>query len=250
MIGGELTRFFDERLGEIEAYLELLREIEIAAQSGPPKIQGSDARITASQQKILYSSVYLQLYNLVEATVSRCIDAVSAAAASGSRWRPEDLNNEMRGEWVRATARTHVALSPDNRLRTAILMCEHLIENLPMNDFKIDVGGGGNWDDEAIQKISSRIGCQLRISAQTRAAVKRPLRDDMGSMKLVRALRNGLAHGSISFIECAGEVSVSELVHLVESVGSYLRETIDCFSSYVDLFEFLQPDRKPAGSTP
>jgi hypothetical protein len=250
MITGELERFFDERFGEIEEYLDLLQGIEAAAQSGPPRIQGANAHITAPQQKILYSSVYLQLYNLVEATVSRCLDAVSIAASEESRWRPEDLNSEMRSEWVRATARTHVDLSPGNRLKNAIFMCQHLMDSLPMKDFKIDIGGGGNWDDDAIERVGNRVGCKLRISAATRKAVKMSVRDELGSLKLVRKLRNDLAHGSISFTECADGVSASELRAVADAVGAYLRETIECFGSYVDMFDFLRPDRKPTGSAP
>jgi len=59
---------FEERLHEIDAYLDLLDALQRQAQSGPPKI--GDFVITAQQQKILYSSVYLQLYNLVEATAT------------------------------------------------------------------------------------------------------------------------------------------------------------------------------------
>lgn len=248
MIAIELSRFFDERFGEVEEYLDLLEAIEQAAQSGPPRIQGSTSTISASQQKILYSSVYLQLYNLVEATVSRCIDAVTEAAAAESKWCPDDLNEALRKEWVRSTARTHVELTPDNRLKTAIAMCEHLIERLPMNEFRIEIGGGGNWDDEAIEKMSRRVGCNLSISRSTRSAVKRSVRDDLGPLKLVKTLRNGLAHGSISFTECADGVTVSELKRIAETVGSYLREAINCFSSYVDSLEFLLPHRKPTGS--
>lgn len=116
MITSELLAFFEERLTEITDYAELLTDVEKAARSGPPKIVGASSVISTSQQRILYSSVYLQLYNLVEATVSRCVEAVAQAAADGA-WRPDDLNQEMRREWVRSSARTHVDLTP----RTASL---------------------------------------------------------------------------------------------------------------------------------
>ena len=61
-----LTESFEERLQEIEVYLDLLEHLEQQVAIGPPKI--GESSITTQQQKILYSSVYLQLYNLVEAT--------------------------------------------------------------------------------------------------------------------------------------------------------------------------------------
>ena len=56
-----LLEAFEERLQEIDAYLDLLDAIQHQAQTGPPKI--GDVTITTQQQRILYSSVYLQLYN-------------------------------------------------------------------------------------------------------------------------------------------------------------------------------------------
>lgn len=125
-------------------------------------------------------------------------------------------------------------------------MCSHLIDQLPIGELKIDVGGGGNWDDEAIEKISTRVGCRLRISPEAKARVKRPERDDMGAMKLVKNRRNNLAHGSISFADCADGVTVEDLRRIAGAVASYLREAIDCFANYIDLFDFLLPERKPS----
>lgn len=249
MSKSELMRFFDERFGEIEDYLTLLREIEAAARTGPPRIEGSGSRITAAQQKILYSGVYLQLYNLVEATVSRCIEAVADATCSQTGlWRAEDLNSSLQREWIRYQARTHIDLAPDKRLERAVDMCKHIIEQLPINDFDIEIGGGGNWDDDAIEKVSKRLGCELKISRKTRSAVKRHVRDDLGALKLVKNRRNGLAHGSLSFVECADGVGIMELGLITEAIGAYLREAIECFSSYISVFGFLRPESKPAGA--
>lgn len=249
MISSELSTFFEERYEEIKTYLDLLQEIEGAARSGPPKIVGSEFKITASQQKILYSSVYLQLYNLVEATVSRCIDAITEAAASNEQWGPSDLNGNLRREWVRFTAKTHIELSPDHRLTSAVAMCENIMNRLPTGKFEIDVGGGGNWDDEAIHKVSSRIGCRLEITPETRASVKRAIRDDLGPLKLVKDRRNSLAHGIISFSECGEGITVAELRSISDTVVTYLREVIYCFNSHIDLFDFLLPERKPTGTS-
>jgi hypothetical protein len=241
----DLDTFFNERFGEIESYLELLQEVENAARTGPPRIEGAGSAITASQQKILYSSVYLQLYNLVEATISQCIKAVTDAASANGGWRAEDLNESLRKEWIRAIARTHVFLNPKHRLESAVEMCDHLIGRLPIDSLEIEKGGGGNWDDESIEKISARVGCSLTISSTTKTAVKRPERDDLGAMKLIKDRRNVLAHGSISFVDCAEGVAVTELKRIAEATGDYLREAISCYADYIDMFAFITPARRP-----
>lgn len=242
----DLTTGFQERLAEVEAYLGFLSTMEARAQQGPPRLEGAEHPITTQQQRILYSSVYLQLYNLVEATMSRCIEAVAEAAKENGRWRPSDLSGALRREWVRATARTHEILNPEHRLESALRLCDHLVASLPIASFDIDRGGGGNWDDSAIEAFSQRLGFQLVVSQPVYSAIKQPFRDDLGPLALVKQLRNRLAHGSISFAQCAEDVTVGRLVELKDRTVSYLKEVVDCFAAYVDGFEYLLPEKRPA----
>lgn len=245
-MSSNLANGFQERLAEVEAYLEFLSTMEAQAQRGPPRIEGAEHPITAQQQRILYASVYLQLYNLVEATMSRCIEAISEAAKANAQWKPGDLSDSMRREWVRVTARTHIDLVPENRLESALRLCEHLVASLPISAFDIEKGGGGNWDDSEIEAFSRRLGFQLIVSQPVYSAIKQPFRDDLGPLALVKQLRNRLAHGSISFAQCAEGVTVGRLVELKERTVNYLREVVDCFARYINSFEYLLPERRPA----
>jgi len=237
---------FQEHLAEVETYLEFLSTIEAQAQRGPPRIEGAEHPITAQQQRILYSSVYLQLYNLVEATMSRCIEAVSEAAKENTQWKPGDLSDSMKREWVRVTARTHIELAPEKRLDSALRLCEHLVASLPISAFEIEKGGGGNWDDVEIEAFSKRLGFPLVVSQPICSAIKQPFRDGLGSLVLVKQLRNRLAHGSISFAQCAEDVTVGRLVELKDRIVNYLREVVDYFIRYIDSFEYLLPERRLA----
>lgn len=241
-----LVTGFQERQAEVETYLQFLSTMEMCAQRGPPKLEGAEHPISAQQQRILYSSVYLQLYNLVESTMSRCIEAVTEAAQESGRWMPSDLSLSLRREWVRGMARTHEELTSDHRLLSALHLCDHLVASLPVAKFSIDRGGGGNWDDQAIEAISKRLGFQLIVSEPVYSAVKRRFQDDLGPLALVKMLRNRLAHGSISFAQCAEDVTVPRLVELKETTVDYLREVVDCFNAYLDSFEYLLPERRPA----
>ena len=241
-----LSEAFEERLQEIETYLDLLDALERQVQQGTPILGG--APITAQQQKILYSSVYLQLYNLVEATVTWCVDAVCAAAAKDGRWHPRDLSEALRREWVRSTARTHLDLNYDHRLESAVEMCDALVQALPILALTIEKGRGGNWDDLEIQTIARRLGFDLRISAAVYTGVKQRIRDDKGSLALVRDLRNRLAHGSLSFAECGDGVTVPDLRDLKERTALYLREVVSSFSAYIDEHIFLTPASRPQGT--
>lgn len=238
---------FQERLDEVECYLKFLSIMEACAQDGPPRLEGAEHPISVQQQRILYSSVFLQLYNLVESTMSRCIEAVATAALGNGLWKPGDLIQELRREWVRSIARTHESsLSPVHRLDRALALCDHLVAALPISRFDIDKGGGGNWDDLAIEAISQRLGFRLVVSQVVYSAIKRPFRNELGPLALVKDLRNQLAHGSISFGQCAEDMTVARLVDLKDKTVDYLREVVNCFSSHVQAHSYLIPERRPA----
>ena len=237
-----LTEIFNERLEEIETYLDLLDALDRQVQSGPPEIGG--APITVRQQRILYSAVYLQLYNLVEATVTWCIDALCAASALGGKWKAEDLTFELRREWTRLTARTYLSMNEENRLLSAVDALEKVVRGEPIS-WPIDSARKGNWDDEEIAALSAKLGCNLRLTPDVYRAVKRPVRDDKGPLKLIRDLRNRLAHGALSFEECGTGVTVTDLRETKDKTVNYLRAVVEAFGTHVDEHRFLVPAKRP-----
>ncbi len=241
----DLMLSFEDRLDEIATYLDLLDSLEEQVQIGPPRLAAGPV-ITAKQQQILYASVYLQLYNLVESTITQCMDALSSAVTEGNSWLPSDLSDELRREWVRHVARTHVAdLNVENRLRSALLLCEHLVQSLPISVFKIDKGGGGNWDDQEIETLGSRLGLNLTITRHTRTRVKRFIHNNQGSLTYIKELRNSLAHGSISFAECGAGRTARELRDLTDTTSEYLKEVVVSFEQAIATHAFLVATRRP-----
>ena len=243
----ELVRPFEERYSEIDIYLEFLDGLDLVMKSGVPRLGGPEGPVvTVQQQRILFSSVYLQLYNLVESTVTSCLDAISKRAVVAGEWLPGDLTAEVRQEWVRRMAQTHTEMAAETRLQKAIALCDHLVASLPMVSFEIERGGGGNWDDEEIWRMAKRLGVALNLSRQANAGVKRVIRDDLGAMKLIVSLRNKLAHGSLSFVECGQYDTVAQLRQIAVRVAGYMREVVNAFASYIESHGYLRPESRPA----
>jgi len=237
----DVTQPFEERLQEIETYLDLLETLEHQVRDSRPRL--GQVTITAQQQKILYSSVYLQLYNLVEATMTWCVDAVCAAASEGGRWHPGDLAVDIRREWVRSEARTHTDMTAERRLESAVAISDHLIQALPLLALRIE--RRGNVDDEVIHSLARRLGVKVSLTSEVQRGIKEPVRDEKGPLALVRHFRNSLAHGNLSFSECGDGVTVQELRQIKLRTVEYLREVILGFHTYIDGYHFLLPESRP-----
>ena len=236
-----LEEMFADRTAEIELYLDLLQGLEENVQ-GAADPQSNGVAMSPEQQRILFSGTYLQLYNLVEATANECIKAVCSAIKGSSECRPARLSTPLKREWVRYCARTHSDLNFDNRLTHSVETIDHIISGLPINDIRIEVGGGGNWDDEEIFRLARRLDIRLQISAPTNAAIKRTYRDERTALGFIKSCRNKLAHGEISFGDCERDVSVRQLRDLVVAVLVYLKEVIAAFIRFIDEKQFLQPE--------
>jgi hypothetical protein len=239
----DLTQSFDERLQEIDAYLDLLEVLDREVKSGRPPAIG-ETSITVRQQRVLYSAVYLQLYNLVEATVTWCVNALCEAAALDGKWIPADLSAELRREWVRLTARTNVFLTEEHRLQHALDACEIIVRAQPVSWPK-DVQRRSNWDDDDIGSLCTRLGCNLQLSPETYKGVKQPIRDDKGPLRLIKELRNRLAHGSISFEECGASVTVDDLKSTKEKTVAYLKEVVAAYTTHIGEYRFLETAKRP-----
>ena len=245
----DLQSWFDERVAEIDVYFDFLRSVELYVQENPSPAEHQSLAVSPQQQRMLYSSVYLQLYNLVEATMTRCTDAISDAVTSRALL-PHQLSDALRREWVRGSARTHIDLTYENRLKAALSMCDLFVTSIPVTRLEIDRGGGGNWDDGVIEDFAQkRIGFRLQFSRETLVLAKRQVRNDKkGALKVVRGNRNDLSHGIVSFSECSSEATLGDLEGLSRAVCAYLDELVRQFVTFVATDGFRLPTSATSGA--
>jgi hypothetical protein len=228
------TTFLDRKL-EIYSYLELLGFIENGAASGRPAIKCNDQehRITPTQQKIMYAGVYLHLYNLVESTITLTINAVENAASKEINGNTKIMSEKMKKLWVKSIAEPHGTLSPEKRLEKAVALFDSIHGLLP---FKMEIPkvGAGSWDYHLINAVSDSIGVSIEIDEQLKKRVVRPIRDEKGPLRLVKEIRNKLAHGSISFAECGGSYTVNELKYLSDIIIEYLGCVLNSYEVFIN----------------
>lgn len=241
---GALETAFDERLAEVFTYLDFLDELEAAVLTGAPRFVDSSRALSPNQTQILRAGVFIQLYNLVEATMTRCLDAMATASSNGG-WKAAQLSDKFRREWVKVVAASNVEMNAEKRLNYAVALTEILVRADPLAEFRLEKGGGGNWDDKVIEQMLERVGLRLILTPTVRVAAKRPYRDGKGPLEIVVKLRNDLAHGNISFAECGQNETAPGLRELSDKTAMYLRTVVRAVQRYIDRFEFLHNDSRP-----
>lgn len=242
----KVKTIFEERNEEIESYISLLKGIEASIRSGVPKLSGAEeVKVSAKQQKILYSACYLMLYNLVESTINGCFEALTKTAVEGKSYYPHDLSDSYRRAWVGFIAKTtNLNMSPKARLDAAMELCRYFLESRPVYPFKYDLSSGGNWDDENIMSTVGEFGIVINLEREVEARVKMPFRDEKSALKFIKDQRNKLAHGEISFSQCNENDDSSTMSELHMTIKSYLSCVIRDFQDHVEGYHFLDPKRR------
>lgn len=231
------------RYSEILSYLELLDAIDSETKAGAPRLGNHNGyQISTQQIKMLYSSVYLQCYNLVESTITNCIEVICQAIVSENAL-PKNLNTKLQYEWVRFVAKTNIDSNAEKRQINAMKLFDHSVQmqTVANPQFKLDRGGGGNWDDKEIASFCERIGFPLNIPPQVSTLVKRHFKDDEGPLTYIKSLRNKLAHGAVSFEECAANATPGNLRQLVVLTGDYLNVVVEEIQKSIDNKVHLVP---------
>ena len=256
---------FNDRKAEIESYLQLLEHIEATMREGSvvlnvrgekksnqePDGQTTGYSITPTQQKIMYSCLYLQLYNLVEATVIGCINQLERVIRKESLENWLKLLPPLRHELIRAWAKQNANGADDNRVSAIQTLVDSVMQSGEMKFFIFDKKrNGDNWDDKEIEKLARGIGMDMTFQQDIFKSAKKHIKEkdlsqaynNCGGLELVKKFRNELAHGEVSFVQCGERLSLLDMKEIAKIIFDYLQELINKFNSFVNNKLFYMPD--------
>lgn len=207
---------FDDRKQEIDFYFSVMIEID----NGNPNIHTID---NTRFYKIMKSNFLLMLYNLVEV----CI-------VSGMMEIYEDLKNdncsynqvirEIQEIWYKykineiygpATER----IAYENRVQQII---ENITTNAPIILAKDALGISGNLNAKKIKEICDKHKIRYRLATSG------------ASLERVKRERNSLAHGDVSFSDCARDLTIGDLENIKDEVILFLTGILDGMKNYYD----------------
>lgn len=221
----QVESYLAERDDEMTQHLTLLKSLDGRSLDGKAS---PTERIEVRQVLILKSSVLVHLYNIVEATMNRILDAL---ADSVSAHHPKNYSDSFFEEWIRFAAKTNDGSGPDVLLKKVTKTGKQLIAENDWERLRIH-RTFGNWDDVRIAQLAERLNVRMDIEAEVKRNASEHFRNDQSRLVYLREKRNQLAHGFETFEEGAKDRTSGDLADLAGKVLAYLKEVVRCFSAF------------------
>lgn len=227
----DVLAYLDEREEEFARHLSIARILQARVDD----VDGN-AEIEVRHVNTIKSGLLIHLYNIVEAITTRTLDAVGSAVVTE---RPKDWTVALRKEWVRAAIWSGEDRIGEGAVNKLAEMSAALASGETLPAFKLK-GEPGSWNDDAIKKVSDRLGCELVLNQEVqRAAYERVYRDDTTALGYLAKRRNAIAHGSSTFEDGANDLTLDELARLSERILPYLRAVVKSYRAFLANKSFL-----------
>lgn len=224
----QIRQAFTERCNEIDLFYTLLdniitREAQLIYPNELDIREKFDIRVSA----ILKSSANLQLYNLIESTISNCLVEIHHSFTNDIL-QYSNLSDEIQKLWVKFHYDYFKETSKENDIlhNLKILVDTWVTNTLPVTltykEFiKYNQGSNfsGNLDSKEIRKLSEKYGIDFDIKCEEIASIK--------------SRRNKLAHGEISFAEQGRDDSMHYMIILKDKCIDFLRQFIEAVEDYI-----------------
>lgn len=224
----QVRQSFTERVAEIDLYYTLLSNIITReAQLIFPNEADIRENLNVRVSSILKSSATLQLYNLVESTISNCLVAIHRSF-SNETLQYSNLSDEIQKLWIKFHYDYFKETSNEKDIlhNLKILIDTWVTNTLPVTltykEFtKYNQRGNfsGNLDSKEIRKLSEKYGIDFDLKC-----------DEIGSVK---SRRNKLAHGDVSFEEQGRQDSIEYMIVLKDKTVEFLNLFIQAVDDYV-----------------
>ena len=224
----QLLQSFEERTRELSAYFKFIELIEkesaeiLLSKKQTRKVRKVDNKIL----RILKANVFLLLYNLVEASIREgFVSVYKAMEIDGCSVK--QLTPSLRKRWIDAAFIQISAASAnqDTYRNIARELVEGIADDVKATLDVADLKFGGNLDAAKIRKVCEAHGVSHKTTRCTQGGEK---------LLVVKNMRNILAHGDLSFVECGRDYSVADLEKIKKQSFSYLKailRNIDTFNA-------------------
>lgn len=236
----DVLAYLDEREAEFGRHITVARLLEARVDD----VVGEDvAQIEVRHVNTVKSGLLIHLYNIVEAVSTRTMKLVGQVVVTE---KPKLWTEAVLREWVRAAVWDGEERLGDGAITRLTRIGGVLASGDAPETFMIK-GEPGSWDDDAIKKVASRLGCQLVLPAAIRrAAYERAYRNEMTAMRYLASRRNAIAHGATTFEDGARDHTLDEIAGLAGRVLPFLRAVALSYDAFLNAKAYLVPQEDAA----
>lgn len=218
---------FERREKEVNAFFKFLRQTlkENAKLFFESKKTWKHRPIDVSLSKILKSSAYLVLYNLVESTVRLAVARLNGTMREEGLTYA-DAEQRIRNLWVGASLK-HLANGANHGryLKVVRRLIQDVQEEKTAGIPETFIPVPGSFDAEKMRALAGAYGFRKNTPKAERGSEK---------LKVVKDRRNDLAHGHKSFAELSADDTLEDLEHTKKAVLVYLREFIKHVGKHIE----------------
>lgn len=226
---------FETRVSETKRYFDFLHHViegkaEHLARSSAagPLTAIEDFEFSRELVKTLKANGYILIYNIVESTSSRAIDAIHEAI------RTTGVGFDELNLGVQKVALRHFRRALKGGNETVLRKNSPIHVAMANLGYDRDELFSGNVDRRKIVEKSEEYGFTLTTDTS------------IGHTLLaIKNTRNALAHGEKSFEECGQETSIESLIRYFKDAEDFLTEVLRSVEEYIERKLYLNTPPNP-----
>ncbi len=220
----ESLRLFNQRKGEIETYFSFLATI---TQRGA-KIQLNENHhedIDIDTLHILKANGFILLYNLVESCISQAIEDIYQDAIENEH-SYDELKEEIQTELLKYIKKKDVA----ELAKAMNSISVDIIKHYPARN---DIFSG-NLAAKEVKEIGKKYGFSVQTNARQT--------NNGANLVTIKAKRNDLAHGYISFKDCGKDFPITQVIEIKQESLLYIEQILINVATFIDDKKYLKRD--------
>jgi hypothetical protein len=224
---------FEDRVEELGSFFKLLRRLdgtdELVSRHGKKTVRSP---IRVEWRATLKATAYLLIYNMVESSIRDAVtylySRVNLRELSANR-----LRDEIVEIWVEQEFRCKDAFSASPRVYFDLSrkLVNHAASRAVIEIKSDDLPLAGNLDGQNIIRLCQKHGMTFKMPKAAKGGTE---------LANVKANRNALAHGSLSFEECGRTVTVAELERVRRETVAFVRAVLRSFRHYSSRRSYLK----------
>lgn len=216
---------FNERVGEIDEYLNLLLlisqpSVKIYTEGKKPKSVSSVAL------KTMKASCFLMLYNLVESSIRGSMSTLYEQMNSG-RQGLHDFDQFVKELWIKQKFKSLDPFSSNQTSYRNLIksMVDDILLATPVSLDSEKLPISGNLDAKKIRELFMNHNIPTNTHYRSFHGAE---------LKTIKDKRNSLAHGSESFSYCGQQYSVQSIIDIKRQAVIFLRSSLKNVQKYIE----------------